>query len=75
MGKFEFKNKATAKDYLDKLEPAIKAHMAATARMAGEFAGLSWKQVQLMGLKEFFQLQKEFAEFNELGDDPFLGKR
>lgn len=73
--KFKFERKALARDYINKLDGNAKSIIMGNARTAGELAGLSWKQVQLMELKEFFTLLKEFAEFNDLADDNFLGMK
>ena len=72
---FTFDRKTIARDYLNKLEPAFRANQTALAKEAGERAGIPWKKVQLMELNLFLQLTEEFGEYNELGEDPFLGKK
>lgn len=58
---WEFKQ-VCAKDYLNKLTGSAKQIMISQAKLAGQSAGVSWKDVQLMPYATFLKFLSSFVE-------------
>lgn len=66
--KYEFKRKAIGRDLINQ-----SSEMRMLAKTAADCAGIPFRQVQIMQLKEFRDFMGEFATFNDLNPDDFLG--